>query len=107
MILDFDLFFYVLRHGHHTRFGLFDGLTQLGKQFLDLLYLQEHVVVLLILPLVHLTDFPELPPEILLLLLRLQGFLLRVLDCQLHLLDLGLQVLALCNLELCEGAINT
>ena len=64
-------------------------------------------MILLILPLVHLADFPELPPEILLLLLCLQGFLLSVLDCQLHLLDLGLQVLPLFNLELCEGAINT
>ena len=88
MIFDFDLFFYVLRHGHHPRFGLLDGLAQLGKQFLYLLYLNEHVVILLILPLVHLADFPELPPEILLLLLCLKGFLLGVLDCQLHLLDL-------------------
>jgi hypothetical protein len=88
VILDFDLFFYVLRHGHHPRFGLLDGLAQLGKQFLYLLYLNEHVVILLILPLVHLADFPELPPEILLLLLCLKGFLLGVLDCQLHLLDL-------------------
>ncbi len=88
MILDFDLFFYALCHGHHPRFGLLDGLAQLGKQFLDLLYLYEHVVILLILPLVYLADFPELPPEILLLLLSLQRFLLRMLDCQLHLLDL-------------------
>ena len=88
MILEFDLFFYVLRHGHHPRFGLLNGLAQLGKQFLDLLYLNEHVMILFRLPLVHLADFSELPPEILFLLLCLQGFLLSVLDCQLHLLDL-------------------
>ena len=88
MILDFDLFFYVLRHGHHPRFGLLNGLAQLGKRFLDLLYLNEHVMILLRLPLEHLADFPELPPEILLLFLCLQSFLLGVLDCQLHLLDL-------------------
>jgi hypothetical protein len=88
VIFDFDLFFYVLRHGHHSRFGLLDGLAQLGKQFLDLLYLNEHIVILLIFPLVHLANFPELPPEILLLFLCLQSFLLGVLDCQLHLLDL-------------------
>ena len=88
MIFDFDLFFYVLRHCHHPRFGLLNGLAQLGKQFLDLLYLNEHVMILFRLPLEHLADFPELPPEILLHLLCLQGFLLSVLDSQLHLLDL-------------------
>ena len=88
MILDIDLFFYIFRHSNHPRFGVLDSLAQLWKQFLDLLDLNEHVMILLILPFEHLTDFPELPPEILLLLLSPQSLLLCVLDGQLHLLDL-------------------
>ena len=101
MILYLNFFFYSFRHGYHPSFCIFDRLSQLWEQFLNLLNLSQHKVIFFSLSFVYFTYLAKFSPKILLFLFSFKCLFLCMFNCQFQLFDLIFQFLPFFELDFC------